>query len=725
MLLTLRSRGSWPTSLEKISLVAMGCKTIGSLTVSSPRPRSNSVSPESASDLFVHSTMAATELVSTTILDNGEALKPDHITEAEFEVEINKFAFSPGQLAKLYNPKSLSAFHALGGLEGLEKGLRSDTRGDLSIDEAQLNAPITWEDTSNDLPLPRKHGQQASIAPVDHHVRSIPNLANLLNYIVDRKRMFFDKSLSEHQPMDFRRLAWKAYKQKFLILLIIAVVVELACASDVELNGLWGRCVVVVSYAILSIGIIRAVPREHGEKEGFIGQQKKKDHLQLNAVHPSKQRQLPVNEVLVDEVVHLELRDRVVADGFLVRGYNIKRDQSSVTDDFDLSRQPSGSKVQGSPTTKLDPFHRAVSKVMESVGSFLVTANRQHSLYGRHWVGYHQTSVQEDFDSFMQGCTKTGNTIAIEKPLVANSSKYDSIETIHRSMSLVGTRPLFLRRAPILWTMLVLFSPTVAAQSPKADTQPTWKQRSQAMIEEILVSCAFLVAPALLLFMFFLIATWLRCFKKEKSTLLLMLWIAAVFMSIHQRPSDKDKVNTEAIQLATGLGYGMITVVYCELVTLRNNSGKLFCFVAIAIGTLSTLILMAFVSVQTYWLDRTKLDPFFALAFAIPLSFCLCDIAIDINNKINGYGHLNGLTTDQASCSSQIVGRRTSNLPYFDLAGLRERRTIFSDSYDNDADMISLEQMEAGLPVTEPTQPNFISSLWISLKQLPGKTKPN
>ncbi|KAI9685598.1 MAG: hypothetical protein M1822_004456 [Bathelium mastoideum] len=33
------------------------------------------------------------------------------------------FAFSPGQMSKLYNPKSLRVFHALGGLLGLEKGL--------------------------------------------------------------------------------------------------------------------------------------------------------------------------------------------------------------------------------------------------------------------------------------------------------------------------------------------------------------------------------------------------------------------------------------------------------------------------------------------------------------------------------------------------------------------------------------------------------------------------
>jgi P-type Ca2+ transporter type 2C len=53
------------------------------------------------------------------IINDKDALTPDPGTEEEFEVENNKFAFSPGQLGKMLNPKSLAAFHALGGLDGL------------------------------------------------------------------------------------------------------------------------------------------------------------------------------------------------------------------------------------------------------------------------------------------------------------------------------------------------------------------------------------------------------------------------------------------------------------------------------------------------------------------------------------------------------------------------------------------------------------------------------
>jgi hypothetical protein len=51
------------------------------------------------------------------------------------------------QLGKLYNPRSLSAFHALGGLDGLEKGFRSERKTGLGIDKARLGGTVMFSDT--------------------------------------------------------------------------------------------------------------------------------------------------------------------------------------------------------------------------------------------------------------------------------------------------------------------------------------------------------------------------------------------------------------------------------------------------------------------------------------------------------------------------------------------------------------------------------------------------
>lgn len=81
-------------------------------------------------------------------LDLEDALTPDPGTEDMFHVPDNKFAFSPGQLSKLFNPKSLNSFYALGGLSGLERGLRTDVKGGLSTDEDAIDSAVSFAEVA-------------------------------------------------------------------------------------------------------------------------------------------------------------------------------------------------------------------------------------------------------------------------------------------------------------------------------------------------------------------------------------------------------------------------------------------------------------------------------------------------------------------------------------------------------------------------------------------------
>ncbi|KAK5009353.1 plasma membrane calcium, partial [Cryomyces antarcticus] len=83
------------------------------------------------------------------VLSYEDALKPDPGTEADFEREDNKLAFTPGQMSKLLNPKSPGAFRALGGLTGLEKGLRTNRKSGLSSDEEELDGYVSFEEATN------------------------------------------------------------------------------------------------------------------------------------------------------------------------------------------------------------------------------------------------------------------------------------------------------------------------------------------------------------------------------------------------------------------------------------------------------------------------------------------------------------------------------------------------------------------------------------------------
>jgi hypothetical protein len=88
-------------------------------------------------------------------LRNQETPRSD-TTEADVKIENNNFAFSPSQLGTRYNPKSFGEFHALGGLNGLEKVIPR-ARGN-SVDS--LGPPPDGTFTFNDTVAKGEAGQK-------------------------------------------------------------------------------------------------------------------------------------------------------------------------------------------------------------------------------------------------------------------------------------------------------------------------------------------------------------------------------------------------------------------------------------------------------------------------------------------------------------------------------------------------------------------------------------
>lgn len=147
--------------------------------------------------------------------DDGDFLKPDPGNEAEFQVEHNKFAFSPGQLAKLINPKSHGAFKALGGLTGLEKGLRTNRETGLSLEEQNFTDTISFDEAVRGAT-----GSSPGSLPVTDSGSGTP--------YEDRMRVYGENVLPEKQAKTIWKLMWIAFNDKILILLSCAAVISLA-----------------------------------------------------------------------------------------------------------------------------------------------------------------------------------------------------------------------------------------------------------------------------------------------------------------------------------------------------------------------------------------------------------------------------------------------------------------------------------------------------------------
>jgi len=182
-------------------------------------------------------------------------LQPDKGNEKDFKVDNNPFGFSPGILNKLLNPKSLSAFKAVGGLRGLEKGLRTSLSAGLSQDEARLDGQVTFEDATSaasekpvfsDVPLAR-HASNASVRETKDQFE-------------DRLRVFRDNRLPERKPDGILVLIWRAYNDKILILLTIAAVISLALgiyesvAGESGVDWVEGVAICVAIIIVVTVG---------------------------------------------------------------------------------------------------------------------------------------------------------------------------------------------------------------------------------------------------------------------------------------------------------------------------------------------------------------------------------------------------------------------------------------------------------------------------------------
>ncbi|KAI9876188.1 MAG: plasma membrane calcium [Pleopsidium flavum] len=331
-----------------------------------------------------------------------EALRPDNGTEKDFAVENNPFAFSPGQLNKLLNPKSLPAFKALGGVRSLERGLRTDLVAGLGVDETSLHSKVTFEEAiTSTNPSPRLEHEPlpTPVAPTsDQQVR---------DRYIDRIRVFRDNRLPAKKPTSIWKLLWKAYKDKILILLTVAAVISLALGlyetfgqprapgETLPLDWVEG---VAICVAIFIVVIVTAINDYQKEKQ-FVKLNKKKDDREVKAIRSGRSVMISVFDITAGDVLHLEPGDAIPADGIFISGHGVKCDESSATGESDQMRKTPGDEVwkhlvEGTVTPKMDPFLISGSKVLEGVGTYVVTSVGVNSSFGKTMMSL-QTDLED------------------------------------------------------------------------------------------------------------------------------------------------------------------------------------------------------------------------------------------------------------------------------------------------------------------------------------------
>ncbi|WYZ36804.1 hypothetical protein EsH8_II_000310 [Colletotrichum jinshuiense] len=326
--------------------------------------------------------------------DNGDPLAPNPGEESAFNIDNNPFAFAPGQVSKLINPKSLDAFVAVGGLAGLEKGLRTDRRAGLSLDESRLDGKISFDEA---VAAGKKLQSPSGPLSTDALQQDAVQHGDSGKGFDDRKRVFGQNILPERKSLSLLQLAWIAMKDKVLILLSVAAVISLALGlyqtfgathegdDTAKLEWVEGVAIIVAITIVVVVGSINDWQKERQ----FRKLNEKKEDRVVKVIRSGKPSNLSVHEILVGDVMLLEQGDIIPVDGVFIDGHNVSCDESSATGESDLIKKVPADAVMKAlhedevNPKKLDPFIISGARVLDGVGTFLVTAVGVNSSHGK------------------------------------------------------------------------------------------------------------------------------------------------------------------------------------------------------------------------------------------------------------------------------------------------------------------------------------------------------
>lgn len=307
-----------------------------------------------------------------------------------------QYPLSNDQLRALVDPKNAYVLYQIGGLPELANKLHSNLDHGLSVDQSQ--------DISN--PRVARYGRNV---------------------------------LPEKKAKSLLKLMWIAFQDKVLIILTVAAIVSFALGMyqtfgqppeyDDEGNEIpkveWVEGVAII-VAVLIVVVVGAVNDWQKEKQ-FVKLNKKKEDRKIKVMRGSKPEQISVHDLLVGDLLLLEPGDMLPGDGVLVKGFDVKCDESAASGESATLTKHEADKVtklieetgnELDPTSKkLDAFLLSGGKVVGGTGVCLVTAVGTHSYHGRTLMSLQDedeaTPLQEKLNNMAEAIAKFGVGAAV------------------------------------------------------------------------------------------------------------------------------------------------------------------------------------------------------------------------------------------------------------------------------------------------------------------------
>ncbi|KAH8897200.1 calcium-translocating P-type ATPase [Thozetella sp. PMI_491] len=291
------------------------------------------------------------------------------------------FSLTVEQLRNLHSPKNLAAFVQIGGLLGLEVGLRTDQHSGLS-----------------------------------------------------RRLWFGDNMLPIKPTPSFPMFLWASFNDPVLFILSAAAVVSLAIGlyqtfattptpGSPPIEWVEGVAILVAILVIVLVGSINDWEKQRQFKK-LNRRQLQRD---IKVLRSGAMRLIAIQDILVGDVVHIEPGDVIPADGILISGFHVGCDESAATGEADVIYKRPGDEVFkqaiANPSSMemehqgQDPFILSGTSVVAGVGTFLVTATGINSTYGKVLLSFDHntkpTPLQVRLGVFAKHISRIGAVLAL------------------------------------------------------------------------------------------------------------------------------------------------------------------------------------------------------------------------------------------------------------------------------------------------------------------------
>ncbi|CAI7592586.1 unnamed protein product [Penicillium glandicola] len=300
--------------------------------------------------------------------------------EPSTQPTFSTFSLHPDTLHNLVQSKDAQGLHTLGGVKGLEEGLRTDVQSGLSLDETYLDAPVNVATSiTSTVPTEKVTIPMPPISPDPHH-----------DAFVDRRKFFGDNRLPTKPSPSFLSLMWAAYNDHVLFLLTGAAIISLALglyqtfgtkhtSNNPPVEWVEGVAILVAIVVITLAGAANDYQKEYK----FRKLNKKQQDRNVWVLRSARTHEIPISEVVVGDIVHISPGDIVPADGVLIRGHHVKCDESSATGESDPVDKSAIDTTRPDDSRGIDPFILSHTKIVEGAGAYIILATGTRSSYGR------------------------------------------------------------------------------------------------------------------------------------------------------------------------------------------------------------------------------------------------------------------------------------------------------------------------------------------------------